>query len=103
MDAQSDLVRVTVVDHEIFNGIKVYVKALTELWNVFDFEAVHEQSLYGDSPVHIISPGDYVVIPPETLDRWNKVWDAWRELQDEIESTLVQQQGDRNPAQSNPQ
>ena len=82
------------------NGIKVYVKSPTELWNVFDFEAVHEGS---DSPDHIISPDDYVIIPPETLDRWNKVWDAWRELQYEVESTLVQQQGDRNPAQDNPQ
>ena len=81
------------------NGIKVYVKALTdltELLNVFDFEADHEGSLCDDSD-------DYVIIPPETLDRWNKVWDDWRELQDEIESTLVQQQGDRNPAQNNPQ
>jgi len=81
------------------NNAKVYVKALTdltELLNVFDFEADHEGSLCDDSD-------DYVIIPPETLDRWNKVWDDWRELQDEIESTLVQQQGDRNPAQNNPQ
>ena len=41
---------------------------------------------------------DYVLVPPETLARWQKVWDAWREIKEEIESTLEQQQNDRKPA-----
>jgi len=33
---------------------------------------------------------------------WQKVRDAWREIKEEIESTLEQQQNDRKPAPSPP-
>jgi hypothetical protein len=83
MNAQSDLVRVTVIDgfQEIF---------CIDFWE-------------SDPSTARSTDNDYVLVPLETLERWRKVWDAWDELKEEIESTLVQQQGDRNPAQDNPQ
>jgi hypothetical protein len=76
MDAQSDLVRVTVIDQEVF---------CIDFWE-------------SDPSTARSTDEDYVLVLPETLERWHKVWDAWHELKEEIEATLVEQKAARKPA-----